>query len=132
MGSSITEDCYSESHTSPSQISTVSSITLSRALSVDKHEHSGQGFYVATRLGDYVEVPYELSREEEDVEVDAKEEPALFKTVYKEDNDEVSVEVEMDVDADATTTATSKSDSESGGDTTSSDDLSDKNNSGED
>ncbi|KAL3787617.1 hypothetical protein ACHAW5_003281 [Stephanodiscus triporus] len=41
----------------PSLVSTVSSLTLSRALGddLDRHEHPGRGFYVATRLGDFVE-----------------------------------------------------------------------------
>ncbi len=50
--SSVTDE-YTQSS---SLASTVSSVTLSHALSVDRHEHN-QGFYVATRLGDYVEVP---------------------------------------------------------------------------
>jgi len=55
--SSMTDE-YSESHSShPSLTSTVSSVTLSHALSVDRHDHSGQGFYVATRLGNFVDVP---------------------------------------------------------------------------
>jgi len=55
--SSMTDE-YSESHSShPSLTSTVSSVTLSHALSVDRHDHSGQGFYVATRLGHFVDVP---------------------------------------------------------------------------
>ncbi len=42
---------------SQSLISTVSSVTLSRALDEDleRHEHHTRGFYVATRLGDFVE-----------------------------------------------------------------------------
>lgn len=47
----------SQSHSSPSLTSTCSSVTLSHALSADRHNHSGHGFYVATRLGDFVEVP---------------------------------------------------------------------------
>ena len=41
----------------PSLISTVSSVTLSRALNdnMERHEHYDHGFYVATRLGDFVE-----------------------------------------------------------------------------
>jgi len=63
--SSITEEYsqqYSESQMSshpshPSLPSTVSSVTLSQALSFERHEHDMQGFYVATRLGNFVEVP---------------------------------------------------------------------------
>jgi hypothetical protein len=45
------------SYTTPSMISTCSSVTLSRALGddLDRHEHHDGGFYVATRLGDFVE-----------------------------------------------------------------------------
>jgi len=114
--SSITED-YPESHMSPSMVSTVSSVTLSRALSVDKHEHSGQGFFVATRLGDFVEVPSEP---------DDVDEPAFFKTVYEVDDEEVSIEVEKN-DVDHSDTTDTMSDIKSGGgDTTTIEDLSDK------
>lgn len=137
--SSITDECYLESHSSPSspsQISTVSSVTLSRALSVDKHEHSCQGFYVATRLGDFfsppeleVEVPNKSSKKEEGAENDMKDEPSFLKTVYKENKEEFSVEVEMNVYADNTATGISNSDIKSGGDaTTSSEDSSNKSN----
>jgi hypothetical protein len=60
-------------------LSTVSSVTLSRALSVDRHDHSDQGFYVAVRLGDYVEgqnneqIEVESVREEEISCVDVEE-----------------------------------------------------------
>ncbi|KAL7548604.1 hypothetical protein ACHAWF_011882 [Thalassiosira exigua] len=53
-GSSMAESSHSPGYSLAG--STVSSVTLSRALSVERHEHSG-GMYVATRLGDYVEVP---------------------------------------------------------------------------
>ena len=47
----------SSSYTTPSMISNCSSVTLSRALGddLDRHEHHDGGFYVATRLGDFVE-----------------------------------------------------------------------------
>ena len=57
--SDLTED-FSE-HTQT--LSTVSSVTVSEALSIDRHDHSGQGMFVATRLGDYVEVPHGESNE---------------------------------------------------------------------
>ena len=60
---------YPEQH-SNSLISAVSSITLSKSLSVDHHDHSEHGFYVATRLGDYVEVLHDGKKpvEEEETE----------------------------------------------------------------
>lgn len=59
--SDLTEDF---SHSDQSRaLSAVSSVTLSKALSIDRHDHSGQGMFVATRLGDYVEVP---NKEESD------------------------------------------------------------------
>ncbi|KAL9184870.1 hypothetical protein ACHAXT_002647 [Thalassiosira profunda] len=69
IASSLTEDDHSASRGS-----TVSSVTLSRALSADRHDHAGGGFYVATRLGDYVEVPKDpegspVSDDGEDVSV---------------------------------------------------------------
>mmetsp|Transcript_19472 Transcript_19472/g.40792 ORF Transcript_19472/g.40792 Transcript_19472/m.40792 type:complete len:759 (-) Transcript_19472:224-2500(-) len=57
--SSIAEDSYAEAKRAPSYISNVSSVTLSQALSVERHEHEDQGFYVATRLGDFVAAPPE-------------------------------------------------------------------------
>lgn len=54
-----------ESSSNPT-LSTVSSVTLSRALSVDRHDHSDQGFYVAVRLGDYVE-----GQNDEQIEVES-------------------------------------------------------------
>eukprot|EP00956_Cyclotella_meneghiniana_P002684 scaffold3165_cov62-Cyclotella_meneghiniana.AAC.6 len=53
-----------ESGSSHPTLSTVSSVTLSHALSVEKHEHADQGFYVAIRLGDYVE-----GQNDEEIEV---------------------------------------------------------------
>jgi len=107
--SSITDtECYSESHAT--HASTVSSVTLSCALSVDKHVHSDQGFYVATRLGDFVEVPNEGSDGEEDDENDCygvvgdeamntmNDGPAYFSTVYEGDEESASIEVEKSVD----------------------------------
>ena len=44
--------------------STVSSVTMSKALSINRHDHSSQGMFVATRLGDYVEVPNEVPNSE--------------------------------------------------------------------
>jgi hypothetical protein len=77
---SYASSSYMAESTSHPSISTVSSVTLSHALFVDRHDHSGQGFYVATRLGDYVEVPHD--------------EPIVVETV-KEDDD--SREEERDV-----------------------------------
>ena len=50
------DSCASLSY-APSHFSTTSSVTLSRALGddLDRHEHHDRGFYVATRLGDFVE-----------------------------------------------------------------------------
>jgi hypothetical protein len=53
---SCASSMVTESTSHPS-LSTVSSVTLSHALSVDRHDHSDQGFYVAVRLGDYVGGP---------------------------------------------------------------------------
>ncbi|KAL7477757.1 hypothetical protein ACHAW6_003553, partial [Cyclotella cf. meneghiniana] len=77
---SYTSSSYMAESASHPSFSTVSSVTLSHALFVDRHDHSGQGFYVATRLGDYVEVP--------------NDEPIVVETV-KEDED--SCEEERDV-----------------------------------
>ena len=67
---SVDEESYASSsftESSPhSTLSTVSSVTLSHALSVDRHEHSDQGFYVAVRLGDYIE-----GQNEEEIEVES-------------------------------------------------------------
>ena len=73
-------DEYSSSHMGSSYVgSTVSSVTLSRALSVEKHDH-GQGFYVATRLGDFVEVPVGGAGDLRYVGDEVPFPPAAFKT----------------------------------------------------
>jgi hypothetical protein len=94
---SCAECSYTTGASSHPTLSTVSSVTLSQALSVDRHDHSDQGFYVAVRLGDYnegqndeeIEVESvrgdEISRvdvEERDVETEQKS-----KTDSKADND---------------------------------------------
>ena len=50
-------DSRASSSYAPSHFSTTSSVTLSRALGDDleRHEHHDRGFYVATRLGDFIE-----------------------------------------------------------------------------
>ena len=66
--SSLTEEYYprergrsvdsrASSSYAPSHFSTTSSVTLSRVLGDDleRHEHHDRGFYVATRLGDFIE-----------------------------------------------------------------------------
>lgn len=85
----------------------MSSVTLSRALSVDRHDHSGQGFYVATRLGDFVEVPNGLNGEIDAPMLEESEEDIFLDDVEAEDTD-----------ADATTLQT---DLQSGGDITNED-----------
>ena len=72
--SSFTDDSYAETRGASSYISNVSSVTLSHALSVERHEHEDQGFYVATRLGDFVAAP---------------KSPSDGETVDKEDEDDV-------------------------------------------
>ena len=57
-------DCRNTVSDAHPTLSTVSSVTLSHALSVEKHEHADQGFYVAIRLGDYVE-----GQNDEEIEV---------------------------------------------------------------
>jgi hypothetical protein len=52
---SYASSSYMTESSSHPTLSTVSSVTLSHALSVDRHDHSDQGFYVAVRLGDYNE-----------------------------------------------------------------------------
>ena len=54
-----TDELSASQYSSHTLMSTVSSVTLSHALSVERHDHSDQGFYVATRLGDFVAVPNE-------------------------------------------------------------------------
>ncbi|KAL3786598.1 hypothetical protein HJC23_008194 [Cyclotella cryptica] len=93
---SCTSSSYMAESTSHPSYSTVSSVTLSHALFVDRHDHSGQGFYVATRLGDYVEVPndepivVETVKEDEDSCVEERDVNEIYqkqKSDAKTDND---------------------------------------------
>ncbi|KAL7464432.1 hypothetical protein ACHAXS_004765 [Conticribra weissflogii] len=72
--SSLAEDSYAEAKRAPSYISNVSSVTLSQALSVERHEHEDQGFYVATRLGDFVAAPLESGAVDKSEEVKGEKE----------------------------------------------------------
>ncbi len=63
---------------------------ISKALSVDKHEHSGQGFYVATRLGDFNNEIPESVNVESPPRANSAEADDVFKTGedYGDDEEE--------------------------------------------
>ena len=102
-----TDSCSSSITNSSSMISTVSSVTLSRALSAERQDHSGQGFYVATRLGDFVEVPNEQPDESSDID-----ESAGSKPIKEEEEEE---EVSSNQNGNAGTDTDTKSDTKSAG-----------------
>ena len=93
--------------------SEVSSVTLSVALWADRHEHvgdSGQGFYVATRLGDFVAAPLQQGGEEEG------DLPATYAETVKEEEEDTK-EQECQAAGEASQAVASTTSTKSGEDT---------------